>query len=54
MINMHYCKAIYDGRYGKYSNEQLPDKGFLDLFMIMIYIWALFAIFLVVIVMILF
>lgn len=54
MKNMYYWKAIYNGMYGKYSNEQLPDEGFLDLFMIMIYLWALFAISLMVFVMILF
>lgn len=54
MKNMYYWKAVYNGRYGKHHNEQLPDKGFLDPFMIMIYLWALFAISLVVFVMILF
>lgn len=54
MKNRYYWKAVYDGRYRKYSNEQLPDKGLLDPFMIMIYLWALFAISLMVFVMILF
>lgn len=54
MKNMYYCKAVYNGRYGKHRNEQSPDKGFLDTFMIMIYLWALFAIFLMVFAMILF
>ena len=54
MKNMYYWKAIYDGRYGKYSNEPLQDEGLLDPFMIMIYLWALFAISLIVLVMTLF
>lgn len=54
MKNMYYWKAVYNGRYGKHSNEPLPDEGFLDPFMIMIYLWALFAISLMVFVVILF
>jgi len=54
MKNMYYWKAVYDGRYGKYRNEPLPDKGLLDPFMVMIYSWALFAISLMVLVMTLF